>query len=234
MSDRVDVSLPNRNHLVIGISGSGKSTWTKQQVRKARRLLVWDPDGEYQVNRYSSKSAFLDAVMNSYRVPNFPIGNEISQTKEQPTIGNRISYSTNPRYRLGLSIDPTPANFEWFAQVCMTVAHARYPIVVVAEEIADVTSVGKAGVSWGTLCRRGRKYGIQLYAITQRPAECDKTIYSQAAFKWLGYMDNETDQKRMAQLFGIDHKRVAGIQPLQYLYKQPGVNKELKIEKLKF
>lgn len=44
---RVDTSLEAKITIVTGSSGSGKSAWTKQQIRKARRLLIWDIDDEY-------------------------------------------------------------------------------------------------------------------------------------------------------------------------------------------
>lgn len=203
---KIDVRLPNKNHLVIGTSGSGKSTWVKRQVKTARRLLIWDPDGEYPVNCYSKKTEFIRGLSKCYSTP-------------QSAIGHRGAIVP---VRLALAVEPTAKNFEWFCSVAFALADARRPLVVVAEEIADVTSPGKAGPWWGRLCRRGRKYGVTLYAITQRPAECDKTIYSQAAHKWIGFMDNEADQSRLAKLCGIAAARVGALKPLQYLYKQPG------------
>lgn len=44
---RINTSLEARITIITGSSGSGKSAWTKQQVNKARRLLIWDIDDEY-------------------------------------------------------------------------------------------------------------------------------------------------------------------------------------------
>ncbi len=54
-------------------------------------------------------------------------------------------------------------------------------LTVIVEELADVTTPQKAPESWGVLLRRGRKYGISTYAVTQRIQEIDKTIIGNMA-----------------------------------------------------
>ena len=66
----------------------------------------------------------------------------------ESAIGNSVAYSIGPHYQLGLSVDPTSANFEWFAQAGFAVAHASWLLVVAAEEIADVTSPQKVSEHW--------------------------------------------------------------------------------------
>lgn len=51
---------------------------------------------------------------------------------------------------------------------------------VIGEELADTTSPGKAPGNWGMLLRRGLKRGINIYAISQRWAEADKTAIGNA------------------------------------------------------
>lgn len=215
---RVDVSLPNKNHLVVGISGSGKSSWVKRRVQRVPRLFVWDPDGEYEAARYSTKTEFIEAVKKCYS-----------------TSGGTIAHARTieRRFRLALSVDPTPQNFEFFCRTVLTVAHAKFPVTVVAEEIADCTTPQKASVHWGRLCRRGRKYNVQLFAVTQRPSECDKTIYSQSAFKWLGYMDNEADHARLGKLCGLPAEFLAEIPPLKFFFKTPGPVKNYKLQSVR-
>lgn len=202
MAGTIDVSLDNRNHLVTATSGGGKSTWVKRQVRGARRLLVWDPDGEYSgiVQTHTTRSTFIAAL--------------------------RKRCGRSSPMRLGLTVDPTEAAFEWWAAAVFAVACATRPMVVVAEEIADVTRTAKASTAWGQLVRRGRKYGVQLFAVTQRPAECDKTIYSQTAYKWVGVLESEADRKRLASLIGIRPEVLAELKPLECYYKRPGAPAE--------
>lgn len=196
MPGKNDVSLPNNNHLIIGTSGSGKSTWLKGQIKqiKPARLLVWDPDEEYQVKRFYK----ISDLVRFYKT------------------------SGNTKYKIGLTVDATPANFELFCKVAFAIVSSDKPVMMIIEELADVTTISKAPHWWGQLCRRGRKYGAVLFAVTQRPAECDKTIYSQAPFKWVGYLENNADRKRAADQMGVSIDMVSGLNEFDYLYKKRG------------
>ncbi len=196
MTRRQDTSLPNNHHLVISTSGGGKSTWLKArpEIKRARRLLAWDPDEEYNLPHYRSAPEFLAAVKAAGSGP----------------------------IRAALSVDPTREAFEWWAGVVFAVASSDRPSVALAEEIADVTTVSKASKRWGMLCRRGRKYGVTIYAVTQRPEECDKTIYSQAAYKWVGFIEDENTIKRVARVVKVPAEEVAALEPLQFILKGPG------------
>ena len=101
----------------------------------------------------------------------------------------------------------------------MTIAHASRPVTAIIEEIADVTRQGKASPPWGTLSRRGRKYGVQFYAVTQRPAEIDKTAYGQCSRVWSGRMFGEGDQKRAAALTGVRIDAIKALRVPWYFYR---------------
>ncbi|HKJ87198.1 MAG TPA: hypothetical protein VKA48_01575, partial [Gammaproteobacteria bacterium] len=192
MKQRIDPSLPNNHHVVAGQSGSGKSTWVKRKVRKARRLLVWDPHYEYPVTRHRSLAAFVAAARQSGPL------------------------------QIALSVDPTPRNFEKFCEVAELVISADRKTTVVVEELADVTTPSKASPAWGRLARGARKFGGTIYAITQRPQEADKTIYTQAAYLWVGFLERPKDQKEMADRLAVSVDDVRAIKPGNYLYKGPG------------
>jgi len=198
MPGNANTRLKNRHHLIAATSGGGKSAWLKDKVKNAKRLIVWDPDEEYKAVRYRTRSEFVRALY--------------------------AAINSGQGYKLALSVDAIPGNFDWFCRVVWAVADCRRQIVVVAEEIADVTTTAKALPAWGTLCRRGRKYGLIIYAVTQRPAECDKTIYSQAAYKWVGILENEADRKRLSSLIGASVADLGALNPLEYYLKSPGAN----------
>ena len=175
MKRRINTKLPNRHHIVIASSGGGKSTWLKTQcpdLAKAKRVLLFDPDDEYDADRYRDPVAYFQAVTKAGSGP----------------------------IRAALSVDPTVEAFEWWAGLVRGVASCTRPTVALAEEIANVTTIAKAPPNWGWLARTGRKYGLSVIGVTQRPAECDKTIFSQAGVKWIGAMDNEADQKKCASI----------------------------------
>ncbi len=193
-----NVRLSSQHHLVASTTGGGKSSWVKRHplVKGADVLLIWDVDEEYRTNHIRSRVAWIRAL--------------------------KAGMKSGKRVNLGLSLDATRENFEFFCRSVMAVADGQRPVVVIAEEIADVVPVGKASPEWGVLLRRGRKYAVTVFAVTQRPAECDKTAYSQTPFKWVGILANEADRKRYSQLIGVSQDDLMKMQPLEYYLKGPG------------
>ncbi|MGC3976451.1 MAG: hypothetical protein QM771_19020 [Nitrospira sp.] len=63
---------------------------------------------------------------------------------------------------------------------CEAIYYAgRYvePLDAIAEELADVSTPGKAPLHWGILVRRGLKRGITIYAISQRWARQQDRVW---------------------------------------------------------
>lgn len=63
---RPDNSLPADITLCVGATGSGKSSWIRQRIRKEKRVLVWDSKDEYcdieGFRRVTSPSALAQAL----------------------------------------------------------------------------------------------------------------------------------------------------------------------------
>ncbi|MGI2102104.1 hypothetical protein RA178_14535 [Shewanella oncorhynchi] len=85
------------------------------------------------------------------------------------------------RYPRGaLKVRFVTTNFKLF-EVWALCAFSWCNAAVVAEEIADVTSPSKAPPWWGLVIRKGRARGLApIFALTQRPAEFDKTALGNA------------------------------------------------------
>jgi hypothetical protein len=84
--------------------------------------------------------------------------------------------------------------------------------------LAGVTSPAKAPEGWHTLVSRGRKRGIVIYGVTQRPSESDKTIMGNSTLKHVGMMPRAKDRKYMADEMDID-VRLLDLEPLEYVEK---------------
>lgn len=185
----VDTSLKANITVVCGGSGSGKSAWVKQQIKKAPRVIVWDVDDEYGADvagmeRYESL-ADLAAELKTRKRGRFcyvgPVGD--------------------------------------FALWCR-LAFAWGNCVAVAEELAGVTSPAKAPEGWHTLVSRGRKRGITIYGVTQRPSESDKTIMGNATVKHVGLLPRAKDRKYMADEMDIPQTTLDQLQPLEWVEKE--------------
>lgn len=94
--------------------------------------------------------------------------------------------------------------------------------VAVAEETADVTQPGKAPPGWGTLVRRGRKRGVQLFAVTQRPSESDKTVIGNATRLHVAQLARAADRTYMARELDLDQSHLDKLQPLEWIEKRRG------------
>lgn len=184
-----------RNVLVTGTTGSGKTAWTMQQVGSARRLLVWDALGEW------SQRGLVAAVPSLRQ------------------LGERVVADVGKRgaFALGYTGQVTKPGFETFCQLAWVWLRAGHGSVLVVEELADVTTPGRAPPSWGEICRKGRHVGASVYAITQRPAESDKTILANAAAVHCGRMAYPRDRAYMADVLDVPQSDITALAPLEWI-----------------
>ena len=184
-----------RNVLVTGSTGSGKTVWTRQQVRACRRLLVWDSLGEW------SRLGLVQPV------------DRLAQLQEH--VRQALQGRAAP-HKLGYTGPGSGKHFEAFCRLAWVWLRIA-PGGLVVEELADVTTPGRAPAAWGEIVRKGRHCQAQVYAITQRPAESDKTILSNAAAVHCGMMAYPRDRAYMAEVLDVPQKDVAALAPLQWI-----------------
>jgi hypothetical protein len=185
---------------VAGGSRSGKTVWTAQQLQKTPRLFGWDwPKGEWgRVYRCRRVTTYRELLR--YAVPGAPVA--------------RIAFHP------GAIDDPAEA-FERWARLAFVYIQAHGGPVF-AEELASVTSAGKAPAAWGNICRMGMGYGSDIYAITQRPAESDKTALGNAVVIHSGRFNTPRDRVTMAEYLDVDVGAVKSLKPLEFLERHAG------------
>ena len=187
---RQDTKLANRNQLIIGASGSGKSAYLRETIDfKSNRVVAWDPDEDFRLPRVRDLATFEKLV-------------------------KKCGFG---KIRVALTVAPTEENFERWAGLVFAICHAAAPMEILADEIADVTRVAKASPNWGQLCRKVRKYGGRISAITQRPQEADKTIFNQAHIKWLGALSSAKAYKAMSEEMDVS---VADLKALENINRK--------------
>jgi len=169
--------------LVTGSPGAGKTVYTMRAVANAARLIVWDSHLEWSAKGCQAHAdiAALVAVCR-----------------------------TRAAAHLAFTGRVTPQNFEAFCRIALLWGRLA-PCTVVVEELADVTNPGKAPPAWGDLLRWARKLGINVYAITQRPSESDKTVVGLAHTIICHAMARHADQLYMAKELGLEHRAVASL-----------------------
>lgn len=184
MATRPDGSL----EYVIGRSRCGKTTYLQKVIQHHKRILVWDIEGQWAMQ------------------PGFTEIGGHRTSKEN--IEKLIEALLTAGDRCWLAYQPTSmSEFESFCQ-CAFVWGQDAPCAIVAEELADVSSQGKAPMSWGILIRRGMKYGISTYAISQRPAEADKTILGNAKVVTIFAPNTDADRDYLVKKLGVPAEKI--------------------------
>ncbi|NAW57767.1 MULTISPECIES: helicase HerA domain-containing protein [unclassified Vibrio] len=187
---KINTQLDCEHEYVIGASGSGKSHYVKSIVKRRSRVLIWDPDDEYS------------------EIPNI---RTVSRASDLVSIiqGGDARVRFVPRSMDSKHLEKC---FEFVSLAAFIWANCLF----VAEEIADVTTPSKALNGWGTLLRRGRKRGVKVVAVSQRPAEADKTIFTQARIIRTGRLDGEGDIQRVANNMRIPAEYVGRLGKLEF------------------
>lgn len=179
-------------YVVTGASRSGKTAWTVQRTRGERRALVWDAVGEWG-DRFSCE-----------RVASLA---ELQKLAASPHL-SRLAY-----FRPGAM---GAAEFDSFCRLAWVWIRAARGALIV-EELAAVTSPGKAPAAWGDIVRAGLRYGPSIYALTQRPSESDKTCMGNATVLHAHAMARAGDRRYMAAELDCDASLLAALRPLQWV-----------------
>ncbi len=177
---------------VAGASQSGKSTWTAQRVAKCKRLLVWDYKCEWYLHQQCRRIQHWS---------------ELAQAVKSTAAAERIAYCAPGMNREAFD------TFCRFAWVWLRQAAGT----VVVEETASVTSAGKAPDGWGDVCRMGLGFGATIYAITQRPAESDKTALGNASLIHCHRMATADDALYMSKLLRVPLEQVDALANYQWI-----------------
>lgn len=185
---RSDTSRKADIRYITGSTGSGKSSYIKEAIKNDKRLLAYDPDDEY---------GDIPGIVTFYDGPQF--------------IAAVQAHKTTPfKARL---VQGGQAAFE----VVNATAFAWTNCTLIAEEIADVTRVGKAPPMWGQALRRGRKRAIIIYLTTQRPSEADKTALTQATIVRTGQLGRRADREALARDMDIPLELMDKLRPLDFI-----------------
>lgn len=145
-----------RLYVIGGASRSGKSAWTVREVKWHPRIIVWDVEDQW-------------SALPGYR--------RITRRADLLAACSR----PGPAKLAYVAGGDVKQEFDFWAGCAVYWVRYHGPASVVAEELADVTTSAKAPGNWGIALRRGLKRGMNIYAISQRWAEADKTAIGNAS-----------------------------------------------------
>jgi hypothetical protein len=182
--------------IVSGASQTGKTTWTMRAAGSARRVIAWDPDAQWCTlpgwQRFDTAAAFAAAVMRSKAGP------------------IRAALCAHPAADL-------KSLFEGFAEIAFTAVDKHGELAIVAEELADVSTPGKALKWWGALIRRGLKRGASIFAISQRWAEADKTAIGNSTAIVAFRSSSADDVRYLAKKTRINAADLDALRPYDFI-----------------
>jgi hypothetical protein len=182
-----------RLYVIAGASRSGKTAWTRRQTAKARRVLAWDPEAQWCEMPGWYKATTRQTLLAAALAPG----------------PKRVAYVTG-----GKLAD----EFDFFSGCAMYAGRYVAPLDVIAEELADVTTPAKAPGNWGILLRRGLKRGINIWAISQRWSEADKTAVGNASDFVIFRQSSGDDVRYLGRKTRIEEAEISSLVPLQYVH----------------
>lgn len=176
---------------VLGASGSGKSTYIKQQIRKGKpkRLIVFDPMGEY--GDLATPVSTLQAVAAAAKKKAFAMA-------FRPDAGKAV------------------AQFDLLCRIAYTAGDCW----LVVDELAMVTKPGSAPPSWADCSMRGRHQGLTVIGASQRPASIDKHFFGNATIVRTGRLNFAADIKTIANVLHVDPGEISQLKPLEFIQRE--------------
>lgn len=183
-----------RLYVIGGASRSGKTAWTKKAVAKEKRLMAWDPEAQWCELPGWVKVTSRKALAEWAQKPG----------------AYRVAYVAGGKLQ---------DEFDYWASCVFHAGRFVGPLSCIAEELADVTTPGKAPDKWGILVRRGLKRDISIYAISQRWSEADKTAVGNASAYVLFRQSSGDDIRYLSRKTRVPFEELDGLKPLEYVVK---------------
>jgi DNA helicase HerA-like ATPase len=184
---------------VIGATGSGKTTWIRQQIakKKPRRLIVWDPKPKSDYagagQAFSDLAELADAMLKA---------------------GARGELRAI--FRPGQAMSAYKTQFD---RLCRLV-YAWKNCTFIAEELAHTTKSGWSPDGWLAVVTLGRSENLSVYGATQRPALVDKTFLSAATLIHCGRLGTRSDRVTMADMLDCSPDDLVKLTPGEWIERR--------------
>lgn len=194
---RIDCALEAEIVAVMGATGAGKSLYIKGRIKREKpaRLLIFDPEGEYE-----------------------GFGREVSSMGDLVKLLKKVG--AGPFRFVFRPADDLAAAKKQFDLFC-SIAFAAKNLWLIAEELKFWTSPSYAPPGWSKVNLRGRKHGLTVIGASQRPASIDKDFLGNATLVRAGRMNYEEDARAVAKVLGVAPDEIMGLQPLEYIERRP-------------
>tara|TARA_Y100001001_G_scaffold31345_1_gene26088 strand:+ start:5379 stop:6017 length:639 start_codon:yes stop_codon:yes gene_type:complete len=200
---------------VWGASGSGKSSYVKKAIKGRKRMVVFDPLGEYSA-----------------------LCNVTAQTVEQVRLAMRKNWA-------GFSIAYVPPSGQEpraLSALCKLMMAAQMPykesgkgqgMTLVVEEMNlsfPVHGGEHKSPGFAEVCSRGRHYGIEVYGLSQRIAEVSTRFRGNCTETVVLRQQGARDLAAASEAIGGDKAAVAALTNLDYIHERQGTRKKGRVK----
>lgn len=183
----MSVTNKPRIEAYIGASGSGKGVSITRRLAELKpgRLLIWDPRDEYDkaAQRFTTLSGLVTAFKRAG------------------------AGKIKARFVPGSGIDLAAA----FGLVC-DLAFTAGDVVLLAEELSDVTTATHAPAAWRRCVTQGRHRALHIIGAAQRPALIDKTFLGNCTYLRCFTLRYDDDRRTMAKALDVPQAQIDALQ----------------------
>ncbi len=176
--------------ILIGVPRSGKSILAKEIAKQSDRVIAFCPKGEY-----ASQLGF-ERIMDKAEL--------IRRVREVGAGPAKINFVASSK-----------ADFDFFCGVAW-IFNMYERAVLVCEELAMYTNVGKADGNWGRLTCQALAYGPLIVGTVQRGQEVDKTVMNNASMIHVLQHTTEGDREYISKRLGVPIEDIPK-EPLQFI-----------------
>jgi len=187
---------------VMGMTGTGKTQWLMQRLQRPRRrrLMVWSP--KEAIDNYAGR-----------------FGGQVVTSATQALLLVQTA-GKNPFCLIFKPPGARKPDTKLFGVFC-EMARLSGNLTVIVEELHTVTQPSSAPDGWSKLCLMGRGYGIEIFALSQRPASCDKDFFGNCTLYHTGRLGYEEDAKVLGRLLNMAPTEIMSLPDLHYLEREP-------------
>lgn len=208
-----------KRYAVYGASGNGKSAFTKKQIARDKRVIIFDVMDEYGAEGFQTVHSLAELnrlVMrnfSAFRIAYKP--REGSEVLALSALGHYLMAMQEPYRKSGKG----------------------YPLTFVAEELSfgfplSVSLAKRAG--FAKVCNTGRHAGITTYGVTQRPAEISPRFRGNLSEVIVFKQTDDLDIQAAAKALGGGKVAAAEIGKLNKLEYLQGIGGDYQKKKLTF
>lgn len=187
---------------IFGATGSGKSYTLRQFLAKSKVA--------------KRRSIFISPKEKLDRYQDMYPGSIVCTTTSAVL---QALKAAGPRGTVHLVFIPTlnkKKDKALFGVICK-MAKAAGNIAVIAEEIGTMVEPNGGADGWYELVTMGRAYGVEMYALSQRPASIDKDFFSNMSMVHVGRMNYDDDAKACSKALRVPVEDVANLTGYQFI-----------------